>query len=225
MKLIRSLQGIAALRIASEYIFPDDAPPMQNIILGLNNSFKFGAVPAADQIGAGVPLLFRAGKAMKDGQEFTIQHLVMLQDGDLVACGNTDQAEYVLDIFVKYLNDGFGYKIDLKSCTLLYSSILIVEFERDIGFLISHFSDIQRIIGDSTGHKFEFIRLSLSKGQQGKPHLPPASPLDELENADFTIERRAGQPFSANRFYCVAPMKTGAHIAALEKIEQLATSV
>jgi hypothetical protein len=43
--------------------------------------------------------------------------------------------------------------------------------------------------------------------------------MDDLPNADFAIERRAGEPYSSNRFFCTAPMRTEAHVRVLGLIE------
>jgi hypothetical protein len=42
----------------------------------------------------------------------------------------------------------------------------------------------------------------------------------QFAQTDFTIDRRGGAPYSLNRFFCSAPLKTESHIAILEAIER-----
>jgi len=224
MKLIASIQGVAAVRVPGEEVYPASSPPMQNIISGIRALFNFAIAPPPESLGMGVPLAFQTGRITKDEQEFGIQHLIMLQDGDILASANTDFAEHGLNILIKYLDSEFGYTMESKSNTQYYYSTIIVEFDNEIGDLIPSFKKIQTIIGGEAkaeGSSFELLRLSFSKGLHRMPAPQVVSPLDGIEHADFVIERRASQPFSANRFFCTAPMRTGDHIRALEKIEKL----
>jgi hypothetical protein len=225
MKLIGTAQGIAAVRVPAEEVYPASNPPVQNIVSGVRALFSFATASPPDVLGTGNPIIFQIGRATKEEQEFGIQHLIMLPDGDIVASTNTDFAEYGLNMLIKYLDNEFGYKMEQKSSTRYYSSTIIVEFENEVGDLIPSFKKIQRIIAGETKMEvhdpFEFLRLSFTKGLSRMPVLPSASLLDNVQNTDFVIERRASQPFSVNRFFCSAPMRTEDHIKALEKIEGL----
>ena len=148
----------------------------------------------------------------------------MTSDGDMISSANTELADYALTVLIEYLNNEFGYT--LNPSHRYYSSTIVVDFEKEIGDLIPSFKAIQKIIGDEGDeNSFELLRIALSRGASRKPAPPAASPLDGVERTDFVIERRANLPFSANRFFCTAPMRTDEHIKALEKIEKLLTRV
>jgi hypothetical protein len=225
MKVIASVQGLAAVRVSIEEVTPPSNPPLINIVSGLHSFFDFAVAPPRESLGAGAPLVFQGGKILDGEKAIGIQQLVVLPDGDLVASSTTDFAERGLDALVAYLNTEFGYRLEGKSARRYYVSTVVVEFEKPFSEIIPSIGAVQKLISRSNGKDdpFQILRLSFSKGTGGMPNPQSSNPLDGMEKADFLIERRAGAPFSANRFFCSAPMRTNDHIKVLEEIERAAS--
>jgi hypothetical protein len=225
MNLIASVQGFAAVRVSFEEVSPPSNPPLLGIISGIGSFFDFAIKPPRETIGTGTPLVFQSGRFRDMDKEIGINQLLVLPDGDIVASANTDVAEQALNILIDYLNREFGYRMEGASAKRLYVSTVVVEFEKDFESMIPQIGTIQSLLSRILSHAepYKLIRISCSPGTGGMPNLPPLNPLDNLERTDFTIERRVGSHFSANRFFCTAPMRTGDHVRLLEEIERLLT--
>ena len=52
-----------------------------------------------------------------------------------------------------------------------------------------------------------------------------AAGLDAIDYMDFLVQRRAGPPFSQNRYYVAAPMETKKLIQTMEAIEEVVCSM
>jgi hypothetical protein len=224
MKLIASIQGVAAVRVSIEEVMPPSNPPIFNVVSGVRSFFDFAVAPSRESLSSGLPIMFQGGKILDGEKEIGIHQLIMLPDGDLVASSTTDFAERGLDALVAYLNKGFGYRMEGKSAKRYYVSTVVVEFEKPFSEIIPTIGAVQGLLSHADGKDdpFQILRLSFSRGTGGMPNPQSANPLDGLEKADFLIERRAGAPFSANRFFCSAPMRTSDHIRVLEEIEHAA---
>jgi hypothetical protein len=48
-----------------------------------------------------------------------------------------------------------------------------------------------------------------------------AQSVEGMMAGDFVIERRGGEPRSANRYFCIAPVSTPEHLRLLEALERL----
>jgi uncharacterized protein YggT (Ycf19 family) len=66
---------------------------------------------------------------------------------------------------------------------------------------------------------FKAKRLAFGFGDPAP--LLSALSLEAIQNADFLLERRAGEPYAMNRYFSLAPMRTRDHVELMEKIEQM----
>jgi hypothetical protein len=219
MKVIGSIYGVAAVRVLNEEVWPLSNPPITNIVSGVRSFFGFSVAPP--QIAGGIPLIFQSGKiVLNDGKEVGISQLVMLADGDIIISGNTDLAESGLNALIAYLNGEFGYRMEGKSAKRYYQSVVVVEFEKQVSEMLPGIASIQKLVSSvDSAAPFELLRISFTRGTGGMPNVPSLNPLDGIEKSDFTIERRAGSPFSENRFFCTGPLRTNDHIKILQDLE------
>jgi hypothetical protein len=117
------------------------------------------------------------------------------------------------------LDEEFGYRYKSVEQQRVYLSNVVVQFEKDLGQL-DLFVKIENLLngGKATSPpRFQFKRLGFGQGDSSPGNLS----IETIEVADFAIERRAGEPYSSNRFYCSAPMQTEEHLSLLEKLESL----
>ncbi len=225
MKLIGRAGGIVACRETPEEYIPDRPPPTQDIINSIRTHYQFGNFPVVRPgFIVGGPLVFSAGRFVHGDQVFAIGQLVMLLQGDIISTSSTEDSELVLDDLMRILDETFGFRVRQASVKRSYLSTIVVEFDRTFSAYIDKNAKMEQAINDMLPPGIEERRFkSISFGKVDM--ADPASITDQIlliENADFAIERRAGQPLSSNRFYCTAPMRTSDHIRALEQIEAIA---
>ena len=77
------------------------------------------------------------------------------------------------------------------------------------------------LVRTALGKKETEIALKrLAFGPQTKGvHLQVS--LENIDELDFTIERRSGRSFEDNRYFSSAPLRTSDHLVCLEQIEKL----
>ena len=93
----------------------------------------------------------------------------------------------------------------------------MVEFDADIGRRLDIFNDLLSSYNEMLASLYN-EEVSASFYQIGFAFDPLK--INLAVNTKFTVERRVGLPFSSNRYYCVAPLKTEMHIELLEKFEK-----
>ncbi len=220
MKFIGALYGITAFRESVEEYAPDAWPSFQETVDLVRKTYNFVSCPV---VAPGAPLppvqVYSGGKFENDGHSFAITQLVMATDGDIAVAGNTNHAEIFLDHLVNLLNKEFGYKIQTENLAKSYRSDLVVEFEKSLeeaNPIISKIQSIVQIYGTKRRNPRYLTRINFAENIG----VTVASAVDGVENTEFLIERRAGHPMEANRYYSSAPMKTEDHILALEEIEK-----
>ncbi|MGB9114379.1 hypothetical protein, partial [Bradyrhizobium sp.] len=106
----------------------------------------------------------------------------------------------------------------------IYQSNITVDFEGGLQDKLEGIKKLQSIISREIVRPslpFEFKRLAFGGGDIPNPQLLQLQPtIEALERSDFLLERRAGAPYEANRYFSSAPMKTADHIKLLESIER-----
>jgi hypothetical protein len=173
---------------------------------------------------ASQPFSYSAGRFTHGDQTLAITTLMMLVNGDIIATTSTEDSELVFDDLVRLLDEKFGFRLRHANIKRSYLSTLVVEFDNAFSSYIDKIARMEGAINSLLPPGIEeryFKSISFGRSPSSDPEVA-IDQISAVEKADFTIERRAGQPLSSNRFYCVAPMRTADHIRALEQIEQIA---
>lgn len=118
------------------------------------------------------------------------------------------------------LEERFQFRDAITRAKKNYGSGIIVEFEHGLEDYIAALANIEKIVtpvlnaslGVNQSVKIE--RLTFAYDQTDVP----AAKAQSIGN--FVIERRAKAPFSQNRYFCSAPIKTSDHVRVLEEIER-----
>jgi hypothetical protein len=227
MKLIGHAGGVVASREPPEEYIPDRPPPLQDLINLVRETYQFGVFPVVQPgFNANGPLGFALGRFVHNGQAFAISQLMMLTHGDIVATTSTDDSELVMDDLMRLLDEQCGYRLREANNKRSYLSTIVVDFDGAFTSYIDKIARMEGVINEylQLGSDKRWLK-SLAFGRIDM--VEPSVVIDQIslvENADFTIERRVGQPLSSNRFFCTAPMRTSDHIRALEQIELIARS-
>jgi len=162
---------------------------------------------------------FAGGMFPDPADSFAVNQLVMKEDGDVVMATTTDQAERVLDDLAKLLDDNLGFRLSTSYKPRAYLSNIVVEFDAGLEDLISSLSKIASVINS---FRADAVAFNLKRLGFGHGEVVQTNDLQTaVEMADFLIERRAGNLYASNRYFCSAPMTTANHLATLERIEAM----
>lgn len=163
-------------------------------------------------------LKFERGRFDFNGNLVNIQELTAYSDGLVVTANTTERAEAFAEQVLSWLRAEKGFREFLSEPRRLFLSLIVVEFDGKLDTLLPAFERISNSISkhltpiyglknpvDLARIDFEFDRLTENTSQ--------AVPR-------FTIERRPGVPFSRERYFSGAPMRTQHHIDVLKSIEK-----
>jgi hypothetical protein len=222
MKLIRIQAANSAVRLPLDRKNPSPTPPIQDIITAIQARYQFSMVSQlTSQHLQGAPIPLQAGRFLIGDKVHRISQLMVLQQGDIVTAEDTDIGDAILDDLLQFLDQSFGGDLVAQVDKRLYVTGLVVEFSKSFEGRNKFLRDAEKIT------KMPFTKMVFSTERNFPAPGPEAAallssdPLLQMELTEFSIERRAGEPFSANRYFSIAPLRTKDHIAALEKIEAL----
>ena len=225
MKLLLSTHGIVSVKISQEDVVPLAGLLQRDLIQFIGNLYNFDVkphIPANIPQQAMLPILtFNQGRFESGGQSHPVIQLIAFQNGDAVMASDTEIAERILTHYLDDLDSGLGFRNKTVSQTRYYVSNIIVEFDYDIAARLEGINIISELLNKEISRSdapFSVKRLALGSGD---PVPLVFAAAEATSHADFTLERRAGQPYSSNRYFSSAPTRTEDHIRILESIEKL----
>jgi hypothetical protein len=164
---------------------------------------------------------FQMGKLHISNQTFVIEELSIFNDGIVVSAKTTDAAEAFVSNLIQWAKDSHGFRIDETFWQKkLFLSEMTVQFDRQISGIIANFDQVSKVIGGVYGSTYDLstpFNVATLLFDYDRASVPPLAGTVSA----FKIERRIGEPFSANKFYCTAALRTQDHVTALEAFEQL----
>lgn len=218
MKVVGHLNAVAAWRETIEEYAPLRGSYLPEIIAGVRMKYGFVSAPDADPTDNS--FMFLQGKYQSESESFGVGMLLMEPYGDLAQTVTTDQAETFLTDFTRYLDETFGYRLTKSVKRKSYVSNIVVEFDGPIESASETLTKIGALVQEifPVGADVGLKRLAFGNAVL----KPTVDQITQAENADFLIERRAGSPYEANRYYCSAPLRSREHVQLLERIEAIA---
>jgi hypothetical protein len=223
MKFISSLQGTAAVQVSADDVVPTQGLVIADLIGFLGNTYKFAVRP---QLPPGISpsiirnFVFQAGELLKGNDKFAIANLVIWPNGESITAASTDIADLIMNDYMERLDNVFKFRYNSAKIQRLYLSNIVIEFEATIADKIESLGKIKAILNREIHRPeipFDVKRLTFGYGDVD---VQPALSLDAISKADFVLERRAGEPYSRNRYFSAAPVSTAEHVRILELIEQ-----
>ena len=184
------------------------------IYVAVKNKYSFSTPKTRDEVeNPKDGVKFENGSFKPNGGDSFSVSLSVFNDGVVaeMAAGTSHAEAFLEDVmaFVKKLH-GLCFEPSMVS-RRRYSSSLLVESDKGLSRISESVANISALLGAETGRKFETLGVTIG--------YDPMEPNDGL--GPFVIERRTGVPFSSNRFFSRAPVKTESHISILQKFEQL----
>lgn len=222
MKIISFDSARVTWLLPLEEFAPASGSNSVSVIGEIATRYNFGQVPTitSREAMAKNGLQFGMGRFEVDGTQFIVTDFVVYNDGLVAVAEKTEWAEAFLENVVSWVKSEFGFREVSSGIRKLYGSTLIVDFEKPLSRLLSGYNQIAELISSRSitimpdPHPMQFSRLDFEVDKtslEGQTALPK-----------FVMERRAGVPFSQERYYTVAPMHTADHIEVLTEIEKLA---
>jgi hypothetical protein len=163
--------------------------------------------------------VFQSGQFVLGENKWPIVQLAIIPNGDIVTAEDTDAADKIMDDFMTRLDETFGYRFATAEKRRVYQSNLVVEFNPGLSEKIDSFKRDRSYFESASIRPAPFSLKRLAFGWGDVQQTPTLATINDVENTDFTIERRSGEPYSRNRFFCSAPMRTSGHIRILHEIE------
>jgi hypothetical protein len=193
-----------------------DLWPMMEAI---QNRYSFAKAPSREQsrINTEGGIQFAEGSFVPaDSRRIAVAALSIYNDG-FVADTRTDSFatdEFLNDV-LQFCRKTFSLTYDPQMAQKRgYLSELIVTTERrlnSVGDRLASFANtLSEFMGISQSSPFEVeaVRFSVDHAIQGR-------------SGPFSIERQVGTPFSKNRYYSQAPLRTIHHLDVLNKFEEI----
>ena len=167
-------------------------------------------------------LLFGIGRFSTKGQSGMINDFAIYTDGIAAVSERSDFADAFLSDVFEWVVDKFKFR-RVDTNRRLYSSTVVVEFERSPARLVAGYEKLVELINARTktvmkksasvqfkGLGFEMDPKELADGQVAVPR--------------FTLERRGGIEYSKERYFSAATMQTDSHLEVLTEIEKMAAT-
>jgi hypothetical protein len=215
-----------ASRVTSLFPFEEVTPLSgandREIIEAVGNRYKFLKIPdlAKDDV-AKDGFKFASGQFTFESSLFRLGEFSIFRDGLVINAATTNGSEAFLNDVIMFMRESFSFRDFTTKPRLFFQSQMVVEFDRSPEKLLRSLDQIAEIISAPLKEAYDpAIHMQFSRLDFDVDRSPGKPPINRLVQR-FGIERRLDIPFEKQRFFCVAPMRTNTHIAALEAIEKL----
>lgn len=150
-------------------------------------------------------------------EKTVIEKMVLYTDGLLVDTqAGTAESRRVLQGILAWAQDKFGIVYGPKTVRE-WAYVNNLTFRSDVPLLIT--GPIERLAKSITGEVSSLVGRETVYEPTGF-NIAHDQLLRKHGRASFNIQRRAGVPFTDNKYYSEAPLQTETHIALLEQYEK-----
>ena len=168
-------------------------------------------------------LLFGVGHFLVKGQSVMINDFAIYTDGIAAVSERTEFAEAFLSDVFEWVVAKFSFR-EVDTRRKLYSSTIVVEFERSPAHLITGYERLVNLINSQTdtimkkSASVQFARLAFEMDPKELSDGQAAAPK-------FLLERRGHVEYAKERYFSSATMQTAAHLEVLTEIEKMAATL
>ena len=212
---------------STQLLIPDEVRPLANTyfpeMVGLlTERYGFSVQPSySEAIAAGAK--FVGGRLIGANEKINIIDLTVFSNGIQVSAANTSDSDHILEDIILWAENTLGYRPLQTLIPRLHESHIVVDFDNRadalIGIVEKLKSGFEKALAGAYGLQ---APISLSGFSIGADPLQTNAQLPFFAGAlrpEFGIVRRFNYPYSQNRFFSSAPLRTEAHIALLEELE------
>lgn len=221
MKFIGANGGRCLKLFAWEEVRPPHGITSIILIPAIAEKFNFQVKPTPP-VPMDAVIKFADGLLELDETLIPILKFDLYSDGFAVDCSQTDDAKLVSDEIVRWAQTELGYRDFIRPPQVIYQSQVIVEFAPEFENIFKAWKRMQDLLSKSVQSRYGFSQdVNAFRLQwRGDAHTIVNNTLV----SDFWIERKLGEPYSANRWVCTGPLPTADWLALLEELESLILS-
>jgi hypothetical protein len=223
MKLITPLQGSVVIRYSADEASPDQGALSREVVEFIGTTYQFSLTP---EVPPGLLInpifVFQSGKMITADGQFVINQITFAPGAIILTAKDTDLASTLVNNLIITLDKTFGFKIRQSIRATQYMSIISVEFSPSLEEQVRPFERVQQMLNQEMPRPerpFALKRLSFGGGDVQQPFMQFS--VDDLMNADFTIERRQNEPYELNRYHCGAPVSTSELVRLVGLFEEI----
>jgi hypothetical protein len=217
MNLISTEHGQSLQLFAAEEVRPPSGLYLPDLIRNISERYAFAVGPSNYETVMKEGAKYKDGRFVIEGRTIAIKDLGFFVDGVLAVAWNTDDAEAILNDLIVWVVQNFGVREPRTRLPRKYVSSVVVEFDAELSKALTAFEELQEDFGSAIKGRYGMkpeINASRIALSADPTKLPPQTTFE------FTIERRAGRPFSENRYFSSATLPTAAHLDLLGAFER-----
>ncbi len=216
MKVISNEAGRAYQKLVADEVHPPGGYYLTDAIRAISERYGFTETPSIEDTKT-TGAIFRGGRLVSGTKKINIQEIGFFSDGVYATIQDTMTADFVLDDLLTWAEQAFGLRPSITKIPRKYMNAAVVEFEASIEGCLNIFNKLISSYNEMLASLYkETVSASLYQIGFAFDSFEANLPV----NTNFTIERRIGLPFSSNRYFSIAPLKTEMHIELLEKFER-----
>jgi hypothetical protein len=222
VRLIAVETGRATWLFPLEEIAPLEPLDRGQLTAALVERYGFKVFPASNATAEEINkngAKFQNGFFSFNGKRANVAELAVFNDGIVVNSNSTESASAFIEDLINFVRSNFRFRDFTSRVSRILVSQVVVEFDTRLAALVPLFEKIVALINKETDQLYEtpasmdFGRIDFLFDKE-KANVDHAAPR-------FLIERRAGVPFSQERYYCSASMHSDSHLRILKEIEKL----
>ncbi len=206
---------------AHQILVPDEVRATGNYYLPdalrlISDRYGFSETPSIEDMKT-TGGVFKEGRLVSGAKKINIAEIGIFNDGIYALAQDTATAHFIVDDLITWAEEAVGLRPSITKIPRKYDNAVVVEFEADIEGRLDIFNEL---ISSYNGMLESLYNEAVSVSFYQIGFAFDSLEVNLAVNTKFTIERRVGLPFSSNRYYCIAPLKTEMHIELLEKFEK-----
>lgn len=216
MKIIINEVGRAHQNFNPDEVRPIGGYYLPDMMRLISERYGFSQAPSIEdmKLRGGV---FKDGRLVSGANKINIIEIGVFNDGIYALAEDTATANFIIDDLITWAEQAVGLRPSITKMPRKYDNAVVVEFEANIEKRLNIFDELMSSYNEALVNLYnQAVSVSFCRIDFAFDPLE----VNLLLDTRFTIERRAGSPFSSNRYHCVAPLKTEMHIALLEKFER-----
>jgi hypothetical protein len=215
--LISTEHGQSLQLFVAEEVRPSSGLYLPDLIRKISEKYAFAVVPTNFETIMREGAKYKEGRFVTEGRTIAIKELGFFVDGVLAVTWNTDDAEIVLNDLIIWAAQNFGFREPRTKLPRRFVSSVVVEFDVEFSKAITVFDELR-----------EGLTTAIKKNYGDDPEINASkitfsadpTTLRPQTTFEFNIERRAGRPFSENRYFSSATLPTASHLDLLGAFER-----
>jgi hypothetical protein len=217
VNLISTEHGQSLQLFVAEEVRPPSGLYLPDLIRKISERYAFAIAPTNYETVMKEGAKYKEGRFVVEGRTIAIKEMGFFVDGILAVTWNTDDADVVLNDLILWAAQDFGFREPRTKLPRRFVSSVVVEFDVELSRAVTAFDELQEGFASAIKENYDMdpeINASKIALSADPTKLRPQATFE------FTIERRAGRPYSENRYFSSATLPTASHLDLLGAFER-----